>query len=157
VVVVTTATSAVGPNNQTNCPGSTATFSTVASGPGPFRYQWNKGGTTIAGATNSSLVLGNLTQSDAGTYCVLVSGVCNSVSNCAVLTVTTATTAVGPTNQTNCAGSTVTLITVASGTGSFHYQWTKGGANIPGATKSNLVLASISQADAGTYCVLVSG
>ena len=44
---------------------------------------------------------------------MLVSGVCNSVSNCAVLTVTTATTAVGPTNQTNCAGSTVTLITVA--------------------------------------------
>src|SRR5439155_13273173 len=111
VVVVNTPTSAVGPNDQSGCLGSTVTLSTAASGTGPFRYQWNKGGTTIAGATNSSLALGNLTQSDAGTYCVLVSGACNSVSNCAVLAVTTPTSAVGPNNQTNCLGSTVTLST----------------------------------------------
>src|SRR5439155_24530535 len=111
VLTVTSATSAVGPDGQTNCLGSTVTLSTVASGPGPLRYQWNKGGTTIAGATNSSLVLGNLTQADAGTYCVLVNGACNSVSNCAVLAVTTPTSAVGPNNQTNCLGSTVTLST----------------------------------------------
>src|SRR5439155_1568026 len=123
----TTATSVVGPNDQTNCLGSTVTLTTVASGPGPFRYQWNKGGTTIAGATNSSLVLANLTQSDAGTYCVLVSGSCNSVSNCAVVVVTTATSAAGPRNQTNCPGGPVTLSTEASGTGPFRYQWKKGG------------------------------
>src|SRR5438552_1161396 len=127
VLTVTTPVSAVGPNKQTNWPGSAVTLSTVANGTGPFSYQWNKGGMTIAGATNSSLVLGNVTESDAGTYCVLVRGACNSVSNCAVLTVTTPVSAVGPNNQTNCRGSTVTLSTVANGTGPFSYQWNKGG------------------------------
>src|SRR5207244_3828725 len=148
VLTVTTPVSAVGPKDQTNCLGSTVTLSTEASGTGPISYQWNKGGMNIAGATNSSLVLGNVTQNDAGTYCVLVRGACNSVSNCAVLTVTTPVSAVGPKDQTNCLGSTVTLSTVASGTGPLSYQWNKGGMNIAGATNSSLVLENVTQNDA---------
>src|SRR5439155_17382612 len=152
-----TATTAVGPTNQTNCAGSTVTLITVASGTGSFHYQWTKGGANIPGATKSNLVLTSISQADAGTYCVLVSGACNTVSNCAVLALTTPVSAVGPNNQTDCPGGTATLSTVASGTGPFHYQWNKGGTSIAGATNSSLVLANLTQADAATYCVLVSG
>src|SRR5437773_2165998 len=149
--------SATGPINQTNCPGSTASFSVVATGSGSLSYQWSKGGATLSGATGSSLVLPNLSALDAGTYCVVVSGACNRVTNCATLTVLDPASATGPINQTNCPGSTVSFSVAANGSGPLSYQWSKGGATLSGATGSSLVLPNLSAPHAGTDCVVVSG
>jgi len=146
-----------GPSNRTNCPGGSVTFSTVVSGTGPLSYQWSKDGTNLDGATNSSLVLTNLNAADAGAYCVVANGPCNSVTNCASLTINVPVTANGPSNQTNCPGSSVTLSTVADGTGPLSYQWTKNGTNVTGATNSSLVLTNLNATNAGNYCVVVNG
>ena len=69
-VVVATA-----PVSVTNCPGTSASFSVSATGTG-LSYQWYKGTTALAGQTGSSLVLANVSAADAGTYSVVVSGIC---------------------------------------------------------------------------------
>ncbi len=67
--------------------GGVVIFSTTASGSGPITYQWKKGGTNIIGQTSSVLVLTNLSVTNAGTYTVVVSGPCNSVTQSATLMV----------------------------------------------------------------------
>jgi hypothetical protein len=42
------------PSNQNSRVGQTATFSVMASGTAPLRYQWSKNGAAIAGATGAS-------------------------------------------------------------------------------------------------------
>ncbi|MCE9593411.1 MAG: immunoglobulin domain-containing protein [Planctomycetes bacterium] len=156
-LTVNTATTATTPSSQTVCPGGGASFATVASGTGPFTYQWKKNGSPIGGATASSLSLTNVQASDAATYSVAVSGACNSVEPSASLTVNTAVGATSPSNQTVCAGSTANFATTASGTGPFTYQWKKDGSPIGGATSSSYSLANAQAGDAGTYSVLVTG
>jgi hypothetical protein len=54
------------------------------------------------------------------------------------------------------AGDALTLTVAASGgMGALHYQWQKGGVDIPGATADSLTLNPLAPADAGTYrCVV---
>jgi uncharacterized repeat protein (TIGR01451 family) len=64
------------------------TFQVAASGAPPLTYQWLFGGTNLAGATNTTLELDNVSASEAGSYLVIVSnpgGFTNSQS--ATLTV----------------------------------------------------------------------
>src|SRR5207253_1587031 len=103
--------------------GDSGNFSTIASGTGPFTYQWSGHGVDITGATNADLSVGPVSTNDAGIYCVVVTGAANSVTNCATLTVNTPTTASGPNDLSHCAGESATFSTSASGTGPFTYQW----------------------------------
>jgi hypothetical protein len=59
--------------NQTQNSGGDAFFSAVPEGTGPFRYRWTFNGTEMAGATNATLRLTNLTITQAGDYTVEVS------------------------------------------------------------------------------------
>src|SRR5439155_22266141 len=106
------------------CPGQSASFSTTASGAGPFSYQWLREGVDISGATASTYSIASVSATDAGTYCVVVTGTCNSITNCATLTVNAPTTATGPADLTVCPGSIANFTTTASGTALFNYQWT---------------------------------
>ncbi len=56
------------PTNATNFPGGTVTFTALATGVPPPTYQWFLGTGAIDGATNSALILTNLTAALAGTY-----------------------------------------------------------------------------------------
>src|SRR5438093_911497 len=150
-------TTASAPGSMTHCPGETASFSTVPAGSGPFTYQWSKGGLAMNGATNSTLVLPNVSAADGGDYCVVVSGACNRVTNCASLTVRVPVSATGPPNMTNCQGTAAGFVVSARGSGPFAYQWSKDGSELPGQTSSNLVLLNLSAAAAGNYCVVVRG
>jgi hypothetical protein len=60
------------PVGQTNFVGATATFTVIASGSTPLRYQWNFNGTNLVIATNAALVLTNIQFNQAGNYAVLV-------------------------------------------------------------------------------------
>src|SRR5439155_11827310 len=99
-----------GPVNATNCPGTTASFSIAASGTG-LSYQWYKGSASLSGQTGSSLTLNNVSSADAGTYSVVVGGVCgNSVTNSASLTVNgSVLVSSAPVSLTNCPGTTVSF------------------------------------------------
>ena len=78
------------PLSKTAVVGQNATFSVNAAGSNPLSYQWLFNQTnSIAGATNSSLILTNIQLSQAGNYAVLVTNAFGSVSSSnAGLTVT---------------------------------------------------------------------
>src|SRR5207244_575593 len=75
------------PKSQTVVAGTNATFSAIASGTEPIRFQWRSNGTDILGATNATLQISNVQQSDIGTYTVVVSNSAGSdTSSAAILT-----------------------------------------------------------------------
>src|SRR5207237_8043162 len=72
-------TTATGPASTNNCPGTAATFTTTASGLGPFSFVWKKradmlsteGRFTLTNSSNSStLTINQLACTYAGSYCV---------------------------------------------------------------------------------------
>ena len=71
--------------------GMTAKFSVVATGTAPLKYQWQKNGVNIAGATNATYITQPITLSDNGSaFRVRVTNSAGSVmSNNAILTVLT--------------------------------------------------------------------
>lgn len=78
------------PKSITVTAGATAQFSVTASGTPAPTYQWQFNGTAIAGATGSTLTLGNVTGANAGSYTVVVGNTNGSVtSNAATLSVIT--------------------------------------------------------------------
>ncbi|TAL04296.1 MAG: HYR domain-containing protein, partial [Verrucomicrobia bacterium] len=103
VVGLNTGTTANTLTNQFICPGSSASFCVSAAGTprdatGDFGFVWKKNGAVISSAgnlqitttaSNSCLVITNATGANAATYCVEVTGQCNTVTNCVVLTVST--------------------------------------------------------------------
>jgi len=77
------------PEDQSASPGDSVTFTVAANGTGPLSYQWRKGGANLAGANSSSLTIGNVQASHAGSYDVVVGNAAGSdTSDPAILTVT---------------------------------------------------------------------
>ena len=142
--------------NLVVCPGATATFSTVASGPLPYKFEWWKNRVVIPGKTNSSLTLSNVTAADAATYSVKLTGGYDCVTNSATLTVRTNLSAIGPTNLVRSIGGSAVFSTTPVGYGPFTYAWSKDGALLPRGTNSSLTLTNVQITDSGTYCVTVS-
>jgi hypothetical protein len=147
------------PVDQTVCEGATASFSTTASGPGPFTFVWKKGATVLNngdlggrvtitnGSNTSTLSISNVQSSDADTYTVEATGSCNTAPQSATLTVNTApVVTTNPVSQTATSGN-VTFTAAASGSPAPTVQWqvsTNGGASfsdIPGATSTTLIVA----------------
>jgi hypothetical protein len=77
------------PADQTASEGSTATFSVVVNGTGPFTYQWRRDSTAITGANAASYTTATLTLADSGAVftCEVSNDVDTQVSNGATLTV----------------------------------------------------------------------
>ncbi|MFI5219701.1 MAG: T9SS type A sorting domain-containing protein [Bacteroidia bacterium] len=131
----------------TFCSGANALTLTANSGTG-YTYQWLKGTTTLAGATNISY-----NPTSTGTYKVVVtnSNGCSKTSAGVAVTVnalpSASVTAQGPT--TFCPGDSVQLL-ASSGTG-LTYQWKKNGVNISGATSISYYAKTT-----GTYKVTVT-
>lgn len=68
-------------------PGADVTFSVTAGAP-PLTYQWRKDGVDLAGESQASLTLNNVSVADAGDYDVVVANAIGSVtSSAATLTV----------------------------------------------------------------------
>lgn len=85
VVIAVAAGIGTQPANQSVAVGATATFSVVASGTGPFTYQWQESPTGVAGSwvnvgtSSNTFSLTNVQLSKNGyKYHVIVSNACNS-------------------------------------------------------------------------------
>jgi len=151
------------PANQSVNVNQMATFTVVANGTAPLRYQWQQGGTMISGATSSSYTTPAVTQADNGsTFQVVVSNAAGSVtSNPATLTVTS--TAVKPTITTQPANQSVnvnqmaTFTVVANGTAPLTYQWQQGATNIPNSNSPSYTTPPTTIGESGsTFQVVVS-
>jgi hypothetical protein len=76
------------PESRITFVGGTVTLSAGVGGTPPLTYQWLKGGSTVSGATGSSLTFTNAQLSDNGTYSVVVSNAYGvATSQTATLTV----------------------------------------------------------------------
>jgi hypothetical protein len=77
------------PTNQTIVASRSATFSVIAEGAPPLRYQWMKNGTPVSGATSASYTTPTMTTFDSGArFAVVVRNAKGTaVSSAATLTV----------------------------------------------------------------------
>ena len=148
---------AAGPEDMSVCPGSPAAFSVVASGCDVFAYQWMKDALILVGETNSTLNLASVAADDAGVYAVSVSSVCQTVTNAAVLTVLEPVNATPLQDQWAPVGGNAQFSTRAVGAGELGYTWRQNGAVLAGETNAVLVLGGLTQADAGSYSVEITG
>jgi hypothetical protein len=76
------------PADQTVLPGTNVTFSVLASGVAPLRYQWRFNQAALPGKTNATLALSNVQLEAEGYYAVVVTNRDGSaISQAALLTV----------------------------------------------------------------------
>src|SRR5581483_7004755 len=105
------------PASQATILGGNVTFSVAATGTPTLTYQWSFNGANLDGATGSSLTLGNVQFSQAGSYAVLVANAVGSVaSSNAILTVTPPPSVIQVVNVTAASGIiTVPINLIAQG------------------------------------------
>jgi CotH protein/lamin tail-like protein/Ig-like domain-containing protein/F5/8 type C domain-containing protein/chitobiase/beta-hexosaminidase-like protein/thrombospondin type 3 repeat protein len=146
------------PQSQTILVGQSATFSVVASGPGPLTYRWRFNGSDIAGATSTTLTINNVNLTHAGSYSVVVFNAAGSAaSSIATLTVRQPPIITAhPVQQFVRPGVTASFVVSATGNGFLRYQWQRNGTNIPGATSTNLSIPNAQFAHEGLYRVIVT-
>jgi hypothetical protein len=98
-VVVTVAPSfMMHPGSSTVGVGSSVTFTAAATGSPSPSFQWLKGGSPIAGATNSSYMLGSAQLTDVGAYAVVATNSAGTVTSAAAQ-LNVNSTPVGPTTD----------------------------------------------------------
>ena len=106
------------------CIGKSTSLSVTASG-SPLAYQWQKGGSAIAGATSRTYSIPSAVVGDAGKYEVIVSNICGAVSSSAATLKVNA----APATPVITASGNVLTSSAASGN-----KWFYNGAAINGAT-----------------------
>jgi hypothetical protein len=154
------------PGSPTIPAGSTATLTVVASGSGPFSYQWYQGTsgnvTTPVGTNSPSFTTPPLTTNTS--YWVKVTSTCNGTSsvNSNTATVTVICTVAPsitaqPTSRTINAGQSTTLTVTVNSAGTTNYQWYQGAASLtttPVGTNSSSL--TVTPATTTSYWVRIS-
>jgi hypothetical protein len=122
------------PQSQTAPPGSSVTFTVVASGTEPLSYQWQKDAVDIPSATDTPYTINPVAESDAGDYrCVVTNDFGSATSNDAVLTVAelpTGAYVVVDTGQITCYDNSVEITCPAAGQ-AFYGQDAQYAGNVP--------------------------
>ncbi len=146
------------PSAVTVTVGTPATMSIVASGSGPFTYQWYKDGVLLAGATGASYRVAKTQASSAGSYYVKITNRAGTVtSGAAALTVNFPVTITSqPASAELPEGAPVTLSVGATGSGVLGYQWYKDGVALSGATGATYSIKALSSKSWGAYTVAVT-
>jgi hypothetical protein len=148
------------PQSTTAAPGASVGLAVTAYGAN-LSYHWLHNGSPVANATNSSLVLNNVSAADMGTYQVTVaSGAATLTSANAVLSSSTdpAPPAITsqPQSQTVAALGAPAAFAVSATGYPLNYQWYLNGAAVANGTGSVLSIPSVQNGDLGTYAVVVS-
>src|SRR5262249_46575567 len=145
------------PQNRFARAGETVSFHAGSEGAAPVSYQWRFNQAAIPGATNETLVLGDVQLSAEGEYAALIrhaNGVV--VTKPAYLTVVAPPRiVVQPQDQIGVPGMTLSLSVVAQGTEPMTYHWRRNGSFLPGANSTALALPAVQVSDTGGYDVVV--
>lgn len=145
----------------------TATLSVTASGTPPLHYQWRFQGANLPGATNATLVLGNLQLEQAGNYAVSVFNQFGSAdsSNATLVVRYGPTITLQPTNimvrvQPDPSAPPVTNVTFTVAAVTMNppltYQWYFNGVPVAGATNTSFTITNVQISSQGTCQVVVS-
>lgn len=142
-LTVNPATTASDPADQTVCQGTSASFSTSATG-ADLHYAWTLDGSPFNGDSPSINVPTGSLSVGSHTVGLTVTGACGTATQSANLTVQANTTATDPADQTVCQGATASFSTTATGT-NVHYAWTLDGSPFNGDSPSiNVPTGSLS-------------
>ncbi len=144
------------PTDVTKLLGQSATFTVGAESTGTPTYQWFHGGSTVASATRTQLVLTNVSWADAGDYHVEVrQGSATLRSRAATLDLVEASApglvSVPAAQQPLGLGAAGTLTSTAVGWGDLTYQWYKDGQPVAGGTTATLELGTVTTNSLGEY------
>ena len=150
------------PVNVSSFVGRSVDFTVGVGGETNLGFQWLFNGTNVANATNMTLTIPTVQNTNAGDYRVVItnrSGTIDLTSPIATLTIVTSAIPpfiLGPpVAQTNFVGMTVTMTVTNNGTPPFGYQWLKNNTAIPGVNSATLVLTNLTTDDAADYRVQV--
>lgn len=146
------------PVGATLCVGDTYQLGVEAKGTG-LTYIWRKDGNVIPGQTQPLLSMGPVGNGASGRYDVIVTAACgmSRASDPALVRVAAATEIVtAPRDTTVYRGQRLELAVLATGD-ALTYTWYRNNLPIPFEMASILTIASISDLDAGTYIVRVTG
>lgn len=135
-------------------------FTVEAIGDSLISYQWQKNGSPIGGATNTSLTVTNAPYSLNGThYSVIVTNlvgkVTSSSAQLSVVGLPIITTQ--PTSQTTGVGSNIVFfITATAGASPQFYQWFNASNAITNKTNALLTLTNLQLTDSSGYFVVIT-
>ena len=141
------------------CEGEAASLGVTADAQGTITYQWYFNSVPIPGANEANLTISTMTAQRDGTYWVVVSTACGSVtSREAVLVLKTATTITQqpPVTLDVTTGQPLTITVTANGSGTLQYQWFKDGTALAGEVAATYTKAAAVAGDAGKYWVNVT-
>ncbi len=143
-------------------PGSNVTFTVAASGTGLLRYQWQRDGESIAGATSPTLAIPNAQLANEGLYLAVVTDDVATVQSASarLLVKVAPTVAVPLVGSTNLVGSSVTFMLVANGSVPMGFQWRRGTVPITNLVSlsrtSYFTINNLKLTDAAAYRVVVT-
>lgn len=148
----------VGPESLTALTGTNVSFNAIAIGALPIGRQWVWNSTPLPGATNANLILTNVQPNQAGMYSVVVSNASGSVTSLVAMLMVLSPVRMGiePGSSgqwTTNVGANVNFTATALTTGALHYQWSKDGLAIDGATNATLVLTNVQFTNAASYSI----
>lgn len=141
--------------------GQSITFHVVGPQGASVTYLWQHDDQPIPEATDASLTIPAVTESDAGQYRVrLALGSTSVFTQRATLIVTPPSDLPNftetPSDTTLHVGEPLLLRAIATGEGSLSFAWTKDGDPVPAATSAHFELPAVVPGDAGSYRVTVS-
>lgn len=140
----------------TTCEGNNVVFEVEATN-GNIIYQWRYNNVNITNETDPTLVLNNVTTSNAGNYSVVITNACTSILSDAVqLSVDPSDLSFTghPSSSIVCNGSSSTLSASYTGTVT-NVQWYKDGQQLTGENNSTLNLSNINSTKAGEYYLVI--
>lgn len=149
------------PSSTDTYMGEEVTLSVVASGQGPFLYQWYLNGEAIAGATESTLTMGNVNEASAGEYSVtIISPIGQVESSFASLTVSNLPEIPAiveqPLGYIAFMGEDAFLDARAVADTPISYQWYKDGSPLSGETGATLTISEALREDEGSYYLVAT-
>ena len=147
------------PATYTVDPEATLQLSVTATGLTPMTYSWTFNGSTMAGQTTASITIPNVTTNHAGTYQVTVvnpDGTARSTMTTVTVLAIPPSILQQPANVLTTRGANATYSVTCLNPVGLAYQWYKNSVLIPNATNQTLTLASVSDAEVGSYNVEVA-
>ena len=148
------------PVGGTNLTATEITFTVVASGTAPLRYQWLFNSTNrLIGATNSTLTYTNLGAFQEGFFSVVITNVAGAITSNPVFLDMLVPPLVtrNPTNVVVAVGGMAVFASEASGDPVLRYQWYKNVIEeLVGETNATLVLTNLQLTNSGTYQIEVA-
>ncbi len=145
------------PQNQVvDGPGSVGFMDVTAIG-APQTYQWRRNGVALPNATNRTLDIYNVQQSDLGFYSVVITNSLLSVTSSVAYLDTQMVITNQPASQLVDTGTPVTFtVGVSNGLPAYAYQWQFDGTNLTAANSSSYTIGSAQVTNAGAYTVAIT-